>query len=306
MPRPIVGVGHSMGGAHLTQLALMHPRLIETIILIDPVIQSFFSPTGSGMPAQSSARRRDRWPSRAAAEEGFKKSRFYQPWDSRVLQRWVQYGLRELPTKLHHGEGKQHPFEQGEREVTLTTTKHQEVFTFLRATLSKIPAKGFTAAEWEKLSEILYPDFVEGKMERELGFYRPEPLLIFQNLKFLRPSVLYVFGEESALSSERGRTEKMATTGTSYGGSGGEKKGRVKEVMMKRTGHLIPMEKVQETAQESAEWLGAEMERWRSNEALVAKHWRSVDDLEKYTLSKETMARFGKDVFNLGKNGPKL
>ena len=38
MPRPIVGIGHSMGGNNLVNLSLMHNRLFTSLILIDPVI----------------------------------------------------------------------------------------------------------------------------------------------------------------------------------------------------------------------------------------------------------------------------
>ena len=34
MPRPIVGVGHSMGGAQLANLSLIHPRLFTSLSLI--------------------------------------------------------------------------------------------------------------------------------------------------------------------------------------------------------------------------------------------------------------------------------
>ena len=39
MPRPLVGIGHSMGGQQLAHLALMHPRLLSLLVLVDPVIQ---------------------------------------------------------------------------------------------------------------------------------------------------------------------------------------------------------------------------------------------------------------------------
>ena len=124
MPRPIIGVGHSMGGCQLANLALLHPRLFETLVLVDPVIHQVVTLSGNVSPAVASARRREVWPSREAAATAFKKSKFYQTWDPRVLERWVEYGLRDMPTKI---------FPDAKRpEVTLTTTKHQEVMTFLR------------------------------------------------------------------------------------------------------------------------------------------------------------------------------
>ena len=139
--QPIVGVGHSMGGCHLVRLSLMHPRLFTTLILMDPVIQRLPSRQGNYGPAKASTVRRDRWPNRKAAEASFKRSKFYQTWDSRVLDLWIKYGLRDLPTLLHPeptaasntlpplnadpSSATVSPDKETETEVTLTTTKHQ-------------------------------------------------------------------------------------------------------------------------------------------------------------------------------------
>ena len=40
LPRPLVGIGHSMGAVTLVNLSLLHPRLLSALILIDPVILS--------------------------------------------------------------------------------------------------------------------------------------------------------------------------------------------------------------------------------------------------------------------------
>ncbi|KAG9623974.1 alpha/beta-hydrolase, partial [Aureobasidium melanogenum] len=87
MPQPLIGMGHSMGGAHLTALSLLHPRLLSTLILIDPVIirASYLNAYKLG---RLSARRRDRWPSRAAARKAFEKSPMFKSWDKRVLDCW--------------------------------------------------------------------------------------------------------------------------------------------------------------------------------------------------------------------------
>ncbi|KAF2667974.1 alpha/beta-hydrolase [Microthyrium microscopicum] len=286
--RPIIGVGHSMGGAHLVQLSLNHPRLLSSLILIDPVMQRFTSPRGTGGPAQASSRRRDIWPSRNDAHAGFARSKFYQTWDPRVLALWEQHGLRDLPTKVHPAA------ERGDPRVTLTTSKHQEVFTFLRETGKDTSRAGFTVAEKKRVEALLYPDFVGGGWEATWGFYRPEPIQIFASLPFVRPSVLYVFGDESDLSAPDLRADKMAATGTGLGGSGGEKAGRVKEVVVKNVGHLIPMIKVMETAGYAADWIGDELKRWRADEALLKRQWNSLPDEEKYMLGKTAIGKFGK------------
>jgi pimeloyl-ACP methyl ester carboxylesterase len=294
MPRPIIGIGHSMGGAHLTQLALIHPRLFETLILIDPVTQSFINPKGFGLPAQSSAVRRDRWPSREAALEGFKRSKFYQPWDPRVLDLWVKFGLRDLPTKLHGIKASAHPYEQQEVEVTLTTTKLQEVFTFLRPVMPSEPQHGFTKSEWDQLRASLHPDLDGRVWEHGMEFYRPEPIIIFGGLVNLRPSVLYIFGEHSPLSNERSMTEKLKVTGTGSGGSGGVPAGRVKGFIIAGTGHLIAMEKVKETAKQSADWIKAQLATWQQNEKLLKRMWDLIPDIERYSLRSDLVVSGGK------------
>ncbi|KAJ6194049.1 toxin biosynthesis protein [Bipolaris maydis] len=108
--RPIVGIGHSARGPILVSLALLQPRLVlETLILIDPIIH--------------------------------RHNKYYSKWDERVLQRWLQYGLRNLPTAVYPrhiqvaGTEAHVTHEDASADtVTLTTTKHQEVFTFLRPT----------------------------------------------------------------------------------------------------------------------------------------------------------------------------
>jgi len=59
MPRPIIGVGHSMGSAQLTNLALLHPLLFKSLTLIDPTIHGKVSVINNVSPAFASAKRRD-------------------------------------------------------------------------------------------------------------------------------------------------------------------------------------------------------------------------------------------------------
>ncbi|KAJ9647940.1 hypothetical protein H2201_001306 [Coniosporium apollinis] len=303
MPRPLIGIGHSMGGNNLVNLSLMHPRLLETLVLIDPVIQRFSNVMGNHLPAQASAFRRDLWPSRAAAAASYKKSAFYRAWDPRVLDLWLKHGLRDLPTELYPSttnlptssvpvtaEPTVTPEPPEEKQVTLTTTKHQEVFTFLRPKPSLDPST--TSATSSSYNRLTHPD-VTPLENPQAPFYRPEPIITFHNLPFLRPSVLYIFGTESPMSAPEFRAEKMATTGTGVSGSGGAAEGRVKEVVMEGVGHLIPMERVKETAEACKEWIGAEMGRWREQEEKERKEWRDLPKEEKIRLSEKNLELLG-------------
>jgi pimeloyl-ACP methyl ester carboxylesterase len=133
MPHPIIGVGHSVGNCHAAQLALLHPRLLHALVLIDPVLQLDLKINKT--MARLSMLRRDVWPTRAAAAASFRKSGFYRAWDPRVLERWIEFGLRELPTELYPDVKKERTVSSdagdgdgdGDVPVTLTTTVAQEV-----------------------------------------------------------------------------------------------------------------------------------------------------------------------------------
>ncbi|KAL2128632.1 hypothetical protein VTI74DRAFT_8919 [Chaetomium olivicolor] len=257
MPHPLVGVGHSMGAAQLTLLALTNPRLFRSLVLIDPVITT--STSGMG-PAIASTFRRDIWPSGADAAAKFRQAKFYQAWDSRVLDLWIEHGLRRVPTELYPAE------RDGDERVTLTTTKHQELFTFLRAGYrgdDELPDRDPSLVG----QAPIYP------------FYRPEPLYAFKRLPELRPSVLYVFGAQSDMSGPDERREKMERTGTGVGGSGGAPKGRVKEVVLD-CGHLVAMERVPQCAEAIAGWLSGELELWRRERERFEERRRGKKRIE--------------------------
>lgn len=276
-----MGIGHSMGGNNIVNLSLMHPRLLSTVILIDPVIQRFNSSAGSFSLAKSSTRRRDQWPSRDAARATFLKSPFYRGWDPRVMDNWVQYGLRDLPTHIYPEAADptdpKAAATSNDRAVTLKTTKHQEVFSFLRA--------NFPTKEYPDPATLVDPTThadLDSRTQPNTPFYRPEPLATFHKLQYLRPSVLYLFGDQSPLSKPLLIADKLANTGVGIGGSGGVKQDRVKQVTFAGIGHMIPMEAVHDSADASASWILSELERWhkieerdRQEQAKIPRHLRA-------------------------------
>ncbi|RKL47587.1 hypothetical protein BFJ72_g1819 [Fusarium proliferatum] len=268
IPHPIVGIGHSMGGTQLAQLALWHPRLLDSLVLIDPIIQI---PNPSISLAGLSTKRRDIWPSREDAVARFKKSKFFQSWDPRVLDLWIEHGLRDVPTELYPKEGGSSP---GER-VTLTTSKHQELFSFVRPT--------YLARHWEPTND---QDPEQNKDCPEYPFHRPEPPKIFRHLPELRPSTLFVFGKQSEFSSPERRQEKMLTTGTGVGGSGGAAVGEVQEETLD-CGHLIPMEKVSECADVISSFVGRESIRWRDQQGSFKRYRESMSRRQQITIDEQ-------------------
>lgn len=273
----------------------MHPRLFTTLVLIDPVIQlySTTAPELGPNPARLSTFRRDIWPSREEAAKGFKASKFYQSWDSRVLDRWIQYGLRNLPTMLHPLNG-----DQKSSQVTLTTPLHQEVFTFLRPNYEGYGTNG------KPVNRKTHPD-LNPNLPVISPFYRAEPPAAFFRLQELRPSVLYVFGGKSDVGTPQNCKAKMDNTGVGVGGSGGVASGRVKSVLFEDIGHLIAMEAVDRTADNASEWIGNELKLWCKDEEEHRRNWDSKSLVEKQTVDAQWKKMMGGPVERKPKQ-PKL
>ncbi|KIV79381.1 hypothetical protein PV11_06944 [Exophiala sideris] len=279
MPRPLIGIGHSMGGNHLVNLAYIHPRLLTTLVLIDPVIQIYSSvaPHAGPSPARLSTFRRDVWPSREEAAKSFKSSKFYQAWDPRVLDRWVKYGLRDMPTFIHPEEPP---------KVTLTTPLHQEVFTFLRPNYEGYGQDG------KPVNRKTHPD-LNPTLPGTYPFYRSEGPQAYFRLEELRPSVLYIFGGKSDVGTPEACKAKMDHTGVGVGGSGGAPAGRVSSVLFEDIGHLIAMEAVDRTADHAAAWLGSEMKIWNQDEEEHNRVWGAKSLREKQTVDEQWKKTMG-------------
>ncbi|KAI9790288.1 MAG: hypothetical protein M1816_005313 [Peltula sp. TS41687] len=289
MVRPIVGIGHSMGGAQLAHLSHLHPRLLTTLVLLDPVIAFQPQPKNAHMP-RASAARRDVWPTLHDAELAFRNNPFYRTWDDRVLNRWLAHGLRPLPTPLHPTPPSTSASGSGEA-VTLKTTKHQEVFTFVRP----VPAPTTTTTTTTTTNNDGTGTGTEG---RPTDSGRPEPSATLRNLPSLRPGTLYVFGARSPINPAGPARDGMVDctgTGTGTGADGGVtgKERRVGAVVVEEAGHLVPFEKVGECADAAAGWLAGETERWRRVEQEAFQRWRRRESREKCVMGEETWRALG-------------
>lgn len=271
-------------------LSTLHPRLLTTLVLIDPVFQ--LSPVAPAKPgaanyASLSTFRRDVWPSRSVATESFNKSPFYKQWDPRVLALWNRHALRELPTAIYPGPSFREADNSGQLDgenkptnppITLTTTKHQEVFTFLRP--------NFPTPGQRVINHTTHPDLDPAiPAEYTYPFYRPEAASTFRLLPDLRPSVLYIFGGSSEVSPPEWCKEKLESTGIGVGGGGGVKLGMVKSVTLQGIGHLIPMIVPKVCAHRVLEWLEPELQRWRDEDEKWTREWQAAGRRERQVLS---------------------
>ncbi|KAL7924646.1 Alpha/beta hydrolase family domain-containing protein [Trichoderma austrokoningii] len=287
-PRPLIAMGHSFGANALANVALMHPRLFAGFVMLDPVIARFAAreqPQQASSfeimvsPASLSVIRRDTWPSRAAAREAFLSKQFYRDWDPRVLDLFVQHGLRDDDDDAAAA--------AAAPSVRLTTTKHQEVFTFVRPLYPAVNAAADTIT-----NPSLIPDYDFETQSPPLyrPVYRPEQSNTFARLPNLRPPVLYIFGGKSTACPPPLVKEKLDTTGVGIGGSGGMKAGRVKHAIHPDCGHLVPLEKPLFCAKAAAIWAKTEIERWWEEEKAY-EEWTSKSLEEKSTMDDELKRR---------------
>ncbi|TKA25570.1 hypothetical protein B0A50_05431 [Salinomyces thailandicus] len=268
-PQPVVGIGHSMGGTALIQLAHLHPRLLSSLVLFDPVL-GINAATDFASVFYLNSIRPDLWPSQEMAE---KTSRaLFRSWNPRVLDKWMKHGLRNTPTLAHPEPSK----------VTLQTSKAQGAWTYGRSWFDPLSNSGSFAT---LAARAKYPDMHDGILQTH-PFYRPEDAVVWNDLPRLRPGVFYVSPETGPMIDEKIAREKLSRTGCGPGGSGGTADGRVSSIVLKGTGHLLPFEKPVECARLAAEWLSRDLKAWQERATFEREH-RDNKSVDKVTLSDE-------------------
>ncbi|KAJ5225731.1 hypothetical protein N7468_006956 [Penicillium chermesinum] len=270
MPRPLIGVGHSLGAVQMIFTSLIHPRLFTSLILLEPyIIEQLLSGDGSAVLAMS-AKRRDVFRSRAEATEQYRK--VLKAWDPRVFDLWARYGYRDLPTAIHPTVPKAiaHSTDPADVPVTLATTKHQETLMYARLNLNRHVELGVPAGQTHLGQQVC----------------RSEHLLSSKLVPFLRPTVLYVSGAGSPLCKAGVHARAAKRTGTQWGGSGGVEYERVEHVLVPKAGHTLPLEKVADTAAVMGPWIAKEVERFGADEQRLQEGWEKLSLKEKRLLGR--------------------
>lgn len=124
--KPVILVGHSMGGMLSLMLAKTRPDLVRCVVLLDsPVVAGwralllrFAKLTGLGdkiSPARLSERRRNLWPDAEAAYQHYAAKEMFAIWPPEVLRDYVEHGTvphpqgvtlrftREAETEVYRG-----------------------------------------------------------------------------------------------------------------------------------------------------------------------------------------------------------
>ncbi|OJJ69023.1 hypothetical protein ASPBRDRAFT_46306 [Aspergillus brasiliensis CBS 101740] len=273
---PIVGVAHSFSCSPFVHLSLIHPRLFHSLIFLEPMIQveSPIKPGGRS-PALWASTRPDLWPSQSEAEKHIRSNPFWRKWDPRAVTKYIEYGLRPVPTALYpidppSFEGESSAPKVTPNSVTLTTTKAQEAWTFMRFNIT--PYAGSTdqkdGSNSENAERFLSPDLATSGKEgtsNDPSYVAtcPWTCLAFEFLPYIRPSVLFVWGEKSHLNTPGARRDdKLLRVGTGLGGNGGVRAGIVRAEVVKGASHTAPLEEVGETARLVSVWLVEQAKRY--------------------------------------------
>ncbi|KAI7914188.1 hypothetical protein M0657_008756 [Pyricularia oryzae] len=275
LPAPMVGIGHSLGAAVLAGVSLLHPRLFQSVLILEPIVGVWDCEANGTAVMLYSATRHDHFPSRDAARAFFSKHPFYETWDPRIFERWLHYGLQDDPDA-----------KPGSGAVSLVTPRDQEVFSFLRPIAQRLSKDG-SALELDE-SRIQDFPFKERRPDEDY-FYQPAAARIYHMLQHVRPSVFYVFGGASPANPPPAIEDLLARTGSGLGGSGGVAAGRVGHHVVQCFGHLMPMERPKECAQHCAAWIGSEMSRWKKEEQAELQVWWSKPYAEKCVLTDQVM-----------------
>ena len=228
---------------------MCQPSLFTSIVAIEPVIEHTTAFDHGALLAAASSRRKDIWSDLGDATKYFTSRGFYKRWDRRVLDLHFvthilsfakeKYGLRDLPTYVY----------ANAKGVTLTTTRHQEVYTFLKT--KPYPERG------------------------AIQFYRDEPKKVFKLLPEVKCPVLYIFGDKSEVNSRKSIERKMVRTG----------RGDAEKVMIEEAGHLVPYEEVDKSgislrrekviiADAVATFIATQLKRWKNEYELDLKQTR--------------------------------
>lgn len=214
--------------------------------------------------------RRDVWPTRESAETSLRKA--FSKMDPRVLDRYVKYALRNVPTAVYKpGDIITTPAGRGKAStstsvpttaVTLTTTKAQEAWAY--ADLNMDPPDAH-------LDRLLRADWDQNE-EWPQRTGRPECSLAQKELEYVRPSTLFVFGSKSPFARPADQDLKLKITGTARGGNGGHAVGAVQKQVIDGAGHLVALENVDKAADVGAEWLSHSVEQWKKDQAILSSH----------------------------------
>ncbi|PYI34276.1 toxin biosynthesis protein [Aspergillus indologenus CBS 114.80] len=268
---PIVGVAHSFSCSQFVHLSIWHPRLFHSLIFLEPMIQvESPSKLGGRSPALWASTRPDLWSSQHEAEKYIRSNPFWRRWNSRAVDKYIQYGL----------------------PVTLTTTKAQEAWTYLRLNETPQIDGNDKNGALSRTERFLSPDLALSAKEgdnnnRNYVTVCPWSCIAFELLSYVRPPVFFIFGERSHINTPARRQDKLDRIGTGLGGGG-----QVQAEVLLGASHMAPLERVHDTACRMSDWLDIQLKAYREEAELWMRHDSKKSEQSGRALSAQWMEEY--------------
>ncbi|ORY06726.1 alpha/beta-hydrolase [Basidiobolus meristosporus CBS 931.73] len=95
--RPLIGIGHSMGGCTTLLAEESRPNTFDGIVAFEPILHPTKGSTMGVELVEPTKRRRSVWENRQAVREYLNSKRFFRTWDKRVLEEYVNNGTYQNP-----------------------------------------------------------------------------------------------------------------------------------------------------------------------------------------------------------------
>ncbi|KAJ5861550.1 uncharacterized protein N7529_008860 [Penicillium soppii] len=262
MPKPIIGLGHSMGCNQIVCLSSWHPTLFHSLVFIEPGIDPQYGRAIAAPWRFHTLRLQESWSNREEAEARLVKFHKAHSWDEKTLARLKHYGI------LRAEENKSDTW-------NFATSKHQIVSLLGRHNPKNIGLGPGGVSEMTLEERESIPDSDPDSWNEDT-FYKPELKLAWEYLPSVRPWVLYVNGGDSPVfGCPLTRDERARRTGTGVGGNGGLKLGAVRQVIIDGAGHSMVFDgDICIVAEHVVEWLTKECERWTDVYKRRLKDWQ--------------------------------
>lgn len=250
MRAPIVGFGQSWGGAVLTMAASWNPRLLQGLVLSEPVFENGWYHIQNSLKnkeklringdaaAPSLGKRRRYFPSRAAFLESVDRVKMWKAYDPRVLHQILKYDYHEL--------------EDG--RVELITPPALTVSYFLRPSP---PLKGYPENEDHptRAEDAKWPP----------GFYSAQGAFGKKALSTLTCSLLFLWEAKSSFISDEAYKTRILEAAEAFG----HRKDRIEQKAVEG-GHSLALLVPTKTAEAVSTWLEKFWQNWLKEERCRA------------------------------------
>ncbi|KAJ9605652.1 hypothetical protein H2200_009501 [Cladophialophora chaetospira] len=264
MRPPLVGFGQSWGAVVLTMAASLSPRLLQALILSEPVFENGWHHvhnnagtrriTGTGA-ASSIAKRQRYFPNRAAFLETVGRAKIWKGYDGRVLQQILNYDYRDLD----------------DGRVELVTPPSQTLGYFL---MPSPPLKGFPENEdyATRTEETNWPP----------GFYSAQGGVGKRALASLNCPMLFLWETKGPFISDEGYRRRLLESAEAFG----RRRDQIEQAFVDG-GHSLALLVPTKTAETVAAWLEKFWRRW-----LEEEHRRQSDlPVDAENIAEELMER---------------